>query len=213
MTTKPVVAQVPSFSDVDTDIYAKEIQEAVEIGLIAGFTSNNTFRPTLELTREQMVSMVINALSQLPPSPLTVPSEQAPDLLKTTNKPYRDVEVTRWSAGKIEWAKENEIIIGYSDGTFRPTQIVTRAELIAVLRKAVEYGENTRRSGGIKRQQAITFSDISAHWGQKAITEMSAYCGVATPVNETGNAFFPNLGTQRNYAAAATLRMLNCMNK
>ncbi|WP_375514556.1 S-layer homology domain-containing protein [uncultured Nostoc sp.] len=69
MTTKPVVAQVPSFSDVDTDIYAKEIQEAVEIGLIAGFTSNNTFRPTLELTREQMVSMVINALSQLPPSP------------------------------------------------------------------------------------------------------------------------------------------------
>ncbi|WP_335112369.1 S-layer homology domain-containing protein [Nostoc sp.] len=74
MTTKPVVAQVPSFSDVDTDIYAKEIQEAVEIGLIAGFTSNNTFRPTLELTREQMVSMVINALSQLPPSPLTVPS-------------------------------------------------------------------------------------------------------------------------------------------
>ncbi|MEH2324747.1 MAG: hypothetical protein V7K32_14500 [Nostoc sp.] len=42
---------------------------------------------------------------------------------------------------------------------------------------------------------------------------MSAYCGVATPVNETGNLFSPNLGTQRNYAAAATLRMLNCVRK
>lgn len=55
--TKPVVAQAPSFTDVNADIYGKEIQEAVQKGLIAGFTSNNTFRPTLELTREQMISM------------------------------------------------------------------------------------------------------------------------------------------------------------
>ncbi|MHC5776998.1 S-layer homology domain-containing protein [Nostoc sp.] len=53
--TKPVVAQVPSFTDVDADVYAQEIQEAVQKGFIAGFTSNNTFRPTLELTREQMI--------------------------------------------------------------------------------------------------------------------------------------------------------------
>jgi hypothetical protein len=40
---------------------------------------------------------------------------------------------------------------------------------------------------------------------------MSAYCGVASPLNETGNAFSPNLAARRNYAAAATLRMLNCI--
>jgi hypothetical protein len=40
---------------------------------------------------------------------------------------------------------------------------------------------------------------------------MSAYCGVASPLNETGNAFNPNQAARRNYAAAATLRMLNCI--
>ncbi|WP_375514344.1 S-layer homology domain-containing protein [uncultured Nostoc sp.] len=213
--TKPVVAQVPSFTDVDADVYGKEIQEAVQKGLIAGFTSNNTFRPTLELTREQMISMVINALSKLPVSSATVPHDPPPaagNLLKVTSKPFRDVEATRWSAAMIDWAKNNGIMQGYSDGTFRPTQTVTRAELITVLRKAVQYAEEGGvGSGMINLQQAIAFSDISNHWAQKQIIEMSAYCGVATPVNETGNAFSPNLGTRRNYAAAATLRMLNCL--
>ncbi|MEH1874260.1 S-layer homology domain-containing protein [Nostoc sp.] len=215
--TKPVVAEVPRFTDVDADVYAKEIQEAVQKGLIAGFTSNNTFRPTLGLTREQMMSMVINALSKIPASPLTVPHDPpaaAANLLKVTSQPFPDVKVTRWSAAMIEWAKDNGIMQGYSDGTFRPTQIVTRAELMAVLRKAVQYAEDGGGgSGMINLQQAIAFSDISNHWAHKQIIEMSAYCGVATPVNETGNAFYPNLGTQRNYAAAATLRMLNCLRR
>ncbi|MEH1850112.1 MAG: S-layer homology domain-containing protein [Nostoc sp.] len=210
-TNKPVVAEVPSFTDVDSDVYAKEIQEAVHTGFIVGFTSNNTFGPTSGLTREHMVSIVNNALSKLHPSPLTVTADIPPNLLKATNKPYRDTEVTRWSAGMIDWAKSNRIILGYSDGTFRPTQIASRAELIAVLLKAVQYGENTKRSGIATRQLGMVFSDISNHWAQQQIIEMSAYCGVASPLNETGNTFFPNLVAKRNYAAAATLRMLNCM--
>ncbi|MBN3959948.1 hypothetical protein [Nostoc sp. NMS8] len=39
---------------------------------------------------------------------------------------------------------------------------------------------------------------------------MSVYCGVATSLNETGSAFSPNIATRRNYAPAATLRLLNC---
>lgn len=213
-TTKPVLANVPiSFTDVSNDVYAKEIQEAVQTGIIAGFASNNTFRPTLELTREQMLSMVINALSKIPATRLTVPYSPPPaaaNLLKVTSKPYRDVKVTRWSAAMIDWAKSNGIILGYSDGTFRPNQIVTRAELMAVLLKAAQYGAGTRASTIGATQQAVAFSDISNHWAQNSIKEMSAYCGVASPLNETGNAFSPNLAAKRNYAAAATLRMLNC---
>jgi hypothetical protein len=40
---------------------------------------------------------------------------------------------------------------------------------------------------------------------------MSSYCEVASPLNETGSSFFPNSSAQRNYAAAATLRMMNCV--
>jgi hypothetical protein len=40
---------------------------------------------------------------------------------------------------------------------------------------------------------------------------MSAYCGVASPLNETGTNFAPDEPAKRNYAAAATVRMLDCV--
>ena len=212
--TLPALADTPiSFVDIGNDVYAEEIQEAVKTGLIAGFASDKTFRPQLELTREQMVSIVIDALSKLPVSPLTVPFDppSATPPLEVRTRPFRDVEVTRWSAAKIKWAKDNAIVLGYSDGTFRPSQKVTRAELMVVLRKAAEFGEATQGSGWGSKPPTRAFSDLDNHWASKPIQEMSAYCGVASPLNETGNAFNPNLAARRNYAAAATLRMLNCI--
>jgi len=212
----PALTATPiSFRDIEKDVYAQEIQEAVETGFISGF-SDNTFRPQEKVTREQMVSMVIDALSKLPTSPLTVPYDPpATNFPAPTTKPYRDVEVTRWSAGKIQWARHNKIISGYSNGTFRPTQSMTRAEMIAVLRKAAEYGRVTQGSGLELPQtvEPIAFSDISNHWASRVIREMSAYCGVASPLNETGNAFSPESAAQRNYAASATRRMLKCMKR
>jgi len=43
------------------------------------------------------------------------------------------------------------------------------------------------------------------------VGQMSSYCGVASPLNERGSDFAPDSAAQRNYAAAATLRMLNCV--
>ncbi|MBW4548886.1 MAG: S-layer homology domain-containing protein [Symplocastrum torsivum CPER-KK1] len=212
--TRTALADTPiRFVDVGNDVYAEEIQEAVNAGLIAGFASDKTFRPQLEVTREQMVSMVIDALSKLPVSPLTVPFDppSATPPLEVSTRPYRDVEVTRWSAAKIKWAKDNAIVLGYSDGTFRPSQKVTRAELMAVLRNAAEFGQATQGSGWGSKPPTRAFSDLDNHWASKPIREMSAYCGVASPLNETGNAFNPNLAARRNYATAATLRMLNCI--
>jgi hypothetical protein len=204
-----------SFRDISNDIYAKEIQEAVKRGFIAGFPADNTFRPQLDLTREQLVSIVIDALSKLPVSSSTVPSDPpSASFPEVTKRPYRDVVVTRWSAAKINWARDNKLIFGYKDGSFRPTQRVNRAELLAVLRRAAEYGAVTQGSGLelLPQQPPIAFSDTSNHWANSLIAKMSSYCGVASPLNETGNAFSPDSAARRNYAAAATLRMLKCVN-
>jgi len=127
--------------------------------------------------------------------------------------PYPDVDGERWSAGKIQWAKENDIVTGYPDGTFRPTQPVTRAELIAVENKVAKYARNQLGEVGELpgTQTALDFSDVSNHWSANLVSEMSAYCGVASPLNETGTNFAPDQPAQRNYAAAATVRMLDCV--
>jgi len=129
------------------------------------------------------------------------------------SRPYPDVEVRRWSAAKIQWAKNNQIVSGYDDGTFRPGQVVTRAELIAVQRRAAEYALGLRGKVAqvVPRQTPTTFTDLGNHWASSLILQMSGYCQVASPLNEVGTAFSPNSPSQRNYAAAATLRMINCV--
>lgn len=199
-------ASAVAFKDITDDIYKTEIGEAVTLGFIAGFKEDNTFRPLVALTREQLVSMVIEALKTIPNSNISVPAQ-------ASAKPYPDVDTTRWSAAKIAWAQQNQIVTGYPDGTFQPTKEVTRAELIAVLSKATQYA---RSQQGLSKdiptkQDAQTFSDTSGHWSEALVTQMSAYCGVASPLNETGTTFVPNDPALRNYAAAATLRMLNCV--
>lgn len=196
----------PAFRDIANNVYAKEIGQAVALGFVAGFSEDNTFRPEIALTREQLVSLVLEALSKLPNANLKLPNTIA-------SKPYPDVEASRWSAAKIQFARDNKIISGYADGNFRPTQTVTRAELMAVLRRAAEFSKSTRGLAPelTLKQPERAFSDTTGHWAAAIISQMSSYCGVASPVNEVGNAFQPDAEARRSYAAAATVRMLNCV--
>jgi hypothetical protein len=196
-----------AFRDINDDIYKAEIEQAVTKGFIAGFREDKTFRPQVALTREQLVSMVIEALKTAPENKVSIASQIA-------EKPYSDVDSSRWSATKIEWAKKNQIVSGYPDGTFKPTKEVTRAELVAVLQKAAAYIQTQKGMSAQlpAKQTPKTFSDTSGHWAEPLVNQMSAYCQVASPLNETGTAFAPNNPAFRNYAAAATLRMLNCVN-
>jgi N-acetylmuramoyl-L-alanine amidase len=193
------------FGDVAGDVYLKEIKAAVGLKFIAGF-QDNTFRPTTPLTREQLVSMVLEALKTLPGVKLTVPAT-------ITTNPYSDVDAKRWSATKIAFARDNKIVTGYKDGTFAPEKPVTRAELLAVLKQAAEYTRNLTKQATTLTPPppAFAFTDIQGHWAADLITQMSTYCGVASPFNETGTAFSPNEPAFRNYSAAATLRTLNCL--
>lgn len=192
-----------SFTDISRDIYRLEIEEAVSAGFIAGF-EDNTFRPTASLTREQLVSMAIESLAAIPNSNIVVSTQNAAS--------FPDVAVDRWSAAKIAWAQQNNIVSGYKDGTFRPTQQVTRAELMAILRRTAEYAHQLqgKSTALTAKNNVFSFVDIEGHWSEDLTTQMSAYCEVATPFQELGDRFLPDTPAQRNYAAAATNRMLKC---
>ena len=205
--TPPTPPPIPtaSFDDTAQDTYRDEIEQAVALGFIAGY-QDNTFRPQDSLTREQLVSMVIGALSTV--SDLQI---QTPDF--ATAQSYPDVARDRWSAAKIQWAQENKIVKGYEDGSFRPEQPVTRAELMAVLEGAAQF-VNIRRGKVPElnlQTTATNFDDLSGHWAQDKVQTMSSFCQVASPYNEVGSSFYPNNPSGRNYAAAATLRMHNCI--
>ena len=143
----------------------------------------------------------------------TIPNIQIQVANTATTQPYPDVDTSRWSAAKIQWAKDNQIVKGYPDGSFQPEKPVSRAELMAVLENAAKY-VNTQRGQSPELKASgtpIAFADISSHWGQTLIPQMSAFCGVASPYNESGSSFLPDSPSSRNYAAAATVRMQKCL--
>ena len=194
------------FSDVGRrDIYKDEIEQAVALGFIAGF-EDDTFRPNEPLTREQLVSMVYGALE-------TVDNIELKSAESTSTQPYPDVMSDRWSAAKIQWAKENDIVTGYPDGTFQPAKPVTRAELIAVLQNSAKLANMKQDETAelVLNQDPNSFSDINGHWAAETIQTMSAYCGAASAYQETGDAFQPDTPADRDYAAAATLRTQECI--
>ncbi|MGD1866205.1 MAG: DUF3747 domain-containing protein [Phormidesmis sp.] len=190
-----VVVAPPSFPDAQGDTYASEINRAVQLGFISGFAEDNTFRPQASLTREQLVSIVIEGLDAVPQGIVS-------------SNPFADVPADRWSAAKIKQAQDLGIVSGYGNGTFRPTQEVTRAELIAIMRRAAEYKNNTTTL--VANQPGDTFNDTDGHWAKDVISDLSGFCGVATPLNEVGSSFYPNQAAKRNYAAAAMVRLLDC---
>jgi N-acetylmuramoyl-L-alanine amidase len=202
--TTPGTTGNAKFSDIAQDIYKTDIEKAVALGFIAGF-KDQTFRPTESLTREQLVSMAYGALETIDSLNLKAPV--------VPTQPYPDVDSARWSANKIQWAKENNIVKGYPDGSFKPSDPVTRAELVTVLQNLAKYANTLQGKNPelASNQEPVKFADTANHWGATTISAMSAYCGVASPYQEVGDSFKPDTPAERDYAAAATLRTHDCL--
>lgn len=217
-TTPPSVP----FNDISGNLYASQIARAASLGLISGYAEDGTFRPKNPLTREQGVSMVMEAAKQVLPTSLLAQVPQS-----VFSDPFPDVAANRWSALKIQQAKDLELVTGdFGTGNFRPADPLSRAELIAMmnklarLRTSADAADDTGTPvpDAVPTTDALaqnipnppTFTDISGHWGETVIREMAGYCGVATPLNESGTNFAPEMDALRDYAAAATVRLVDC---
>lgn len=221
--TPPVTPPTLAFNDIRGNRYANEITRAASLGVISGFPEDGTFRPTAPLTREQAVSVMMETAGKILPSSLIASRDQ-----QVFSPPFPDVAVNRWSAVKIRQAQQLGIISGDAGtGNFRPTDNVSRAELMAMMYKLqlvranAGAGDTTsttpvpgldQTTGGLipNISNPPAFSDITGHWGENPIRQMAAYCAIATPLNETGTSFAPNTNALRDYTAAAAVRAIDC---
>ncbi|MEO1068635.1 MAG: DUF3747 domain-containing protein, partial [Cyanobacteria bacterium J06638_6] len=220
--TPPVTPPAPAFADIEGNRYAADITRAAQLGVISGFAEDNTFRPTETLTREQAVSVMMETAEILLPTSViaTLPTG-------VFSQPFPDVATDRWSALKIQQAKQLGIVAGDDTGRFRPTDNVSRAELmamsykLALIRADAGAGDTTSTSPvpGIDEttgelipniSNPVIFTDISGHWGEEVIQQMAAVCAIASPLNETGTNFFPNANALRDYTASVAVRAIDC---
>lgn len=69
-----------------------------------------------------------------------------------------------WAEETIRSLVNLEILNGYPDGTFRPNQSITRAELAKILAVTYNFQPSTK----------ATFSDLDGHWAKDYITALAA---------------------------------------
>lgn len=198
-------ASQANFSDISNNIYQSQISKGVEMGLASGF-DDNTFRPEQPVTREQLISMAVDAIGTVYKVDLDATPER--DVV-----PFKDVDDSRWSAKKIKWAQWNFLNIGNPNNTLQPNEPISRAELMDTMRRMAIHLKNRLDLPRElqQNQEAIAFSDTSGSWAKSVITQMSGYCGVATPMNERGTAFRPDEKATRDYTMAAMVRVLECV--
>lgn len=111
----------PTFTDVQpTQSFSKYIGYLSNKQQISGY-NDGSFRPYQEITRAEAVVLLGRALSL---------DEMQQDT------PFSDVPKSSFASGYIQNAVNAKIITGYKDGTFKPNQKVTRAEMAILISKA-----------------------------------------------------------------------------
>lgn len=116
-------AQAGPFPDVPADHpFAADIAWLVEEGLADGHP-DGTFRPAEPITRQTAAAM----LQRL--------AEPGADLAPDGPSPFSDIGPGDPFHGEVRWLAAMGVTRGHADGTFRPTEPVSRQELMAFLHR------------------------------------------------------------------------------
>ena len=136
-----------TFSDVPKGYWAANyIGYMQQFGIITGY-SDSSFRPDAPVTRAEFAAIASRF-----------------EKLTEGSKSFTDVSDTYWAARYINFAATRGWVTGYSDGTFKPENTITRAEVAAVTCRLLERSadQNYIRS---HLNELRTFSDMTeSHW-------------------------------------------------
>ena len=108
------------FSDVASGAWCRRaIATLTNIGIIHGYT-DGTFRPNAQITRAELATIIARFAN-----------------LDVNTKTFSDI-TGHWAQKSIELAAGNGWINGYTDGTFRPNNKITRAETFAMINRVLD---------------------------------------------------------------------------
>ncbi|OQB12074.1 MAG: Cellulosome-anchoring protein precursor [Firmicutes bacterium ADurb.Bin193] len=120
---------------------------------------DNTFKSEEGITRAETVTMISRLMEDF--------DEKA---FYTSN--FTDVSKNDWYSNYVGFICSKQIIVGYSDGSFKPENGITRAEFATIIARFCGLDTNSEKS--------LPFSDTAGHWATKylsAIYEMGYITG------------------------------------
>jgi len=112
-----------AFKDIIGNWAQDSINHLTGLGIVNGY-EDKTFQPNRAITRGEFVHLLVKSLA--------IPKG-------TTVTPFKDVKSNYWAYSSIQAAYQRGIITGYEDGNFRPEAPISRAEMVAILARGLDY--------------------------------------------------------------------------
>ncbi|GFZ97187.1 hypothetical protein GCM10008018_49450 [Paenibacillus marchantiophytorum] len=138
-----------AFTDVSNLWSTKTIATFLKLKVIDGYP-DGTFQPNGSITRGEFATIVSKAFGVVKSA-------------STANK-LSDVE-QHWANEAIAALSSNGIISGYPDGTFKPDREISRAEIIAIISKIVNFNNAKKLNSG------VAFTDTANSWNKEHIAK------------------------------------------
>ena len=164
--------------------YHEAVHYVVEKGIMNGYNKNE-FGPNDTLSRAMLAQILYNNAGK-------------PTAAKNTS--CSDIKPGDWFASAVNWASENNIVTGFTDGTFKPGANITREQLAVMLYR---YAGQPATTGSL-----ANFTDAASVSGyaQQAMQWATAN-GIITG-NGSATTLDPQGNATRAQAAAMIMRYL-----
>jgi uncharacterized repeat protein (TIGR02543 family) len=188
-TTVKIVDNTKTFDDVASTYWGNDAITFATARTIFNGTSSTTFTPEGTMTRGMLAKVLHNL-------------ESSPEAVSLAD--FLDVSDDAWYAEAVAWAAETGIVTGYGDGTFGPTDDVTRQQVAVMLWRYA--GQPTVSTNSIN-----TFGDADSvsTYAQQAM----AWCienGIINGINGNLN---PNSNATRTQVATMMMRYCTVLAK
>ena len=137
-----------SFSDVTSAHWAANyIGYMEQFGIVRGY-SDGTFRPNAPITRAEFAAICCRF-----------------EKLTSGTVTFSDVPASHWAAKSVTYAATRGWVTGYADGTFKPGNNITRAEVAAVTCRLLERNADKEYIRAHLKELPRVFSDLNEqHW-------------------------------------------------
>ena len=181
------------------DNWARDaIQAMSQAGYLSGY-SDNTFKPSAQITREQAAAIYGKVLQH------NLNEQELADIVtKESSTSYSDVETDRWSSSAIKLVSAAGVMQGTSKTAFTPSKTMNREEFVA---SAASLAKKLNITTPVKTEKVMFKDEDSISLDYVADINYMAQRGiVASGATENFN---PKQPVTRAQAATILNRMLN----
>lgn len=141
------------FSDVPKDAwYRTQIGFMERYGIVVGY-ADDTFRPEQPVTRAEFVAI----------------AAKFAEFIEADGEVFDDVDEDLWAKPYILTAQKNGWIAGYDDGTFKPQNPITRAEVVSIVNRILGRSCDIDY---VSQNNVTVYNDVTdEHWAYFDVIE------------------------------------------